>query len=70
MKREELKQVGRVNQARRLAPYPLLLRQDKRIKQIALAEIIAEDSETNQSKSGNQALSPFSSHPLSQFIHP
>jgi hypothetical protein len=39
------------------------------MKQIALTEQIAKDSETNKSESGNQALSPSSSLPLSQLIH-
>jgi len=33
-------------------------------QQTTLAESIAEDSETNQSESDNQALSPSSSHSL------
>jgi|APCry1669189665_1035243.scaffolds.fasta_scaffold141699_1 hypothetical protein len=60
-----MKQVNRVNQARRLASSPLFRRQDiLGGNQIALA--VAEDSEANQRESGNQALSPSSSPPPSQ----
>jgi hypothetical protein len=66
-----VKQVERVNQARRLAPLlTLFRRQYKGINQIVLAKSIAEDSETNQNEGGNQALSPSLSLPLSQKIHP
>ena len=62
-----MKQVERVDQVRRLAPSQLLfIRQDKGVNQIALAESIAEDSETEQSERGDQVLSPSSSLHLPQ----